>query len=85
MAELAVSASADAGDPASAGGSELLAGRVLREADRAVDAVALYRAAFEHANEAEPLHPAVALELGDVLEALGRHAEAAEVRAVLPA
>lgn len=76
---------ADAGDPASAGGSELLAARVLREADRAVDAVALYRAAFEHANEAEPLHQAVALELGDVLEALGRHAEAAEVRAVLPA
>ena len=76
---------ADAGDPASAGGSELLAARVLREAERADDAVALYRAAFEHASDAEPLRQAVALELGDLLEALGRHGEAADVRAVLPA
>lgn len=76
---------ADAGDAASAGGSELVAARVLRDADRAGDAVALYRAAFEHAADAEPLRQAVALELGDVLEALGRHGEAAEVRAVLPA
>lgn len=76
---------ADVGDPASAGGSELLAARVLREAERADDAVALYRAAFEHASDAEPLRQAVALELGDLLEALGRHGEAAGVRAVLPA
>ena len=76
---------ANAGDPAAAGGSELLAARVLREAERPGDAVGLYRAAFEHASDAEPLRQAVALELGDVLEGLGRHAEAAEVRAVLSA
>lgn len=76
---------ADAGDPASAGASELLAARVLREAERADDAVALYRAAFEHASDADPLRQAVALELGDLLEALGRHGEAADVRTVLPA
>ena len=76
---------AEAGDPAGAGGSELFAARVLREVDRPGDAVGLYRAAFEHAQEAEPLRQAVAIELGDVLEALGRHAEAAEVRAVLRA
>jgi hypothetical protein len=62
-----------------------LAARVLREAERADDAVALYRAAFEHASDAEPLRQAVALELGDLLEALGRHGEAADVRTVLPA
>ncbi|MBF4563069.1 hypothetical protein ITJ43_13100 [Microbacterium sp. VKM Ac-2870] len=76
---------AGAGDIGGAGGSELLAARVLREADRPGDAVALYRAAFDHASEIEPLRQTVALELGDVLESLGRHAEAAEVRAVLPA
>ncbi len=81
----AADAFAAAGDPAGAGGSELLAARVLREAGRPGDAVAVYRAAFDHADDAEALRQAVALELGDVLEGLSRHAEAAEVRAVLPA
>ncbi|WP_217177593.1 hypothetical protein [Streptomyces sp. AC495_CC817] len=71
------------GDAASAGGSELFAARVLAGNERGSDAVPLYRAAIEHAADVPPLRQVAALELGDVLEALGRHGEAAEVRALL--
>lgn len=69
------------GDLGSAGGSELFAARVLAGNDRSSDAVPVYRSAIEHAAGHPPLLQVAALELGNVLEALGRHAEAAEVRA----
>ena len=71
------------GDQGAAGSSELFAGRVLAGNDRATDAVPVYRSALEHAEGFPPLRQVAALELGDVLEALGRHAEAAEVRALV--
>ncbi|MDR6200610.1 tetratricopeptide (TPR) repeat protein [Microbacterium sp. SORGH_AS428] len=74
-----------AGDATSAGRSEFVAARILMGAARPSDAVALYRAALEHAGDDEALRQTAALELGDVLESLGRPAEAAEVRATLPA
>ncbi|CAI7634416.1 unnamed protein product [Penicillium discolor] len=61
-----------------AAGSSVLAGN-----DRPADAVPVYRSALEHAEGFPPLRQVAALELGDVLEALGRHAEAAEVRALV--
>jgi tetratricopeptide (TPR) repeat protein len=69
------------GDVGSAGGSELFAGRVLAGNERSADAVPVYRSAIEHAAGHPPLLQVASLELGDVLEALGRHGEAAEVRA----
>jgi hypothetical protein len=45
--------------------------------------VPLYRAALDRAAEIPPLRQVSALELGDVLEQLGRHGEAAEVRALI--
>jgi len=71
------------GDAGSAGGSELFAARLLAGGDRGADAVPIYRSAIEHAEAHPPLRQVSALELGDVLEALGRHVEAAEVRALL--
>lgn len=67
-----------------AAGSELVAARILLGADRAEEAVAILRSALEHAADQEPLRQAIAIDLGDALEALGRHGEAAEVRATLP-
>ncbi|MGV2903039.1 hypothetical protein ACNPM4_15330, partial [Microbacterium sp. AGC62] len=66
-----------------AGGSELFAARVLAGNDRAADAVPLYRSAIDHAADHPPLLQVAALELGNVLESLGRHGEAAEVRALV--
>ena len=68
-------------------GSELLAARLLVGVDRANDAVLLYRSAVDHATEGgnDPLRQQAALELGDVYEGLGRHAEAAEIRATTSA
>jgi tetratricopeptide (TPR) repeat protein len=74
---------AEVGDVAAAAGSELVAARILRGADRHDDAVALLTAAREHAAEVDGLRDAIALELGDALEQLGRHAEASEVRATI--
>lgn len=71
------------GDVGSAGGSELFAARVLAGNDRAADAVPVYRSAIEHAADHPPLRQVAALELGNVFEALGRHGEAAEIRAQL--
>ncbi|EZP28023.1 tetratricopeptide repeat protein [Microbacterium oleivorans] len=76
---------AAAGDAGSGAGSELLAARLLVGAERSADAVALYRSTLDHAAENEQLRQQAALELGDVYESLGRHAEAAEVRSTLPA
>lgn len=71
------------GDLGSAGGSELFAARVLAGNDRSADAVPVYRSAIDHAAGHPPLLQVAALELGNVLEALGRHGEAAEIRAHL--
>lgn len=78
---------AQAGDAGSGAGSELLAARLLVGAERPADAVPLYRSAIEHAAESEnePLRQQAALELGDVYEGLGRHGEAAEIRATTSA
>lgn len=73
------------GDAGAAGGSELFAARVLAGNERAGDAVAIYRTVLEHAAEIPPLRQVAALELGDVLEGLGRAAEAAEARAIAEA
>lgn len=72
-------------DVGAAGGSELFAARVLNNDGRAEDAVAVYRSALDHGAEFPPLRQVAALELGDVLESLGRHGEAAEVRALAEA
>ncbi|KNY06129.1 tetratricopeptide repeat protein [Microbacterium sp. GCS4] len=79
----AADAFAGIGDADSAGGSELFAARLLAANERPSDAVPVYRSAIEHAAEHPPLRQVAALELGDVLEALGRHGDAAEVRAPL--
>ncbi|MDF2992544.1 MAG: hypothetical protein K0S37_3058 [Microbacterium sp.] len=73
-----------AGGVPQAGGSELVAARILLGAGRTEEAVAILRTALEHGAAQEPLRQAVAIDLGDALEALGRHGEAAEVRATLP-
>ncbi|MGV8881475.1 MAG: hypothetical protein ACOH19_04930 [Rhodoglobus sp.] len=73
---------AEAGDPWSAGGAELLVARLLSEAGRAADAVAIYRSTIEHAEGNSRLVSIAALELGDVLEGLGRTDEAAQARAL---
>jgi len=71
---------AAAGDAQSAGGSALLAARALNGAERSADAVPAYRAVLDQAADIPPLRQIAALELGDVLQGLGRDAEAAEVR-----
>ncbi|WP_309129717.1 hypothetical protein [Microbacterium sp.] len=71
------------GDVGSAGGSELFAARTLVSAERHDDAVSLYRGVLDRAAEIPPLRQVAALELGDVLEHLGRTGEAAQVRALL--
>lgn len=73
---------AELGDSRSAGGSALLAARALAHHGREADAVAAYRAVLDHSGEIPPLRQIAALELGDVLEGLGRAGEAAEARAL---
>ncbi|MGW8483323.1 tetratricopeptide repeat protein [Microbacterium sp. NPDC055903] len=70
------------GDLGAAAGSELFAARVLSAEQRGEDAVAIYRTVIEHAADVAQLRQVAALELGDVLEGLGRAAEAAEARAI---
>lgn len=79
----AADAFAGIGDSGAAGGSELFAARLLAGNERAGDAVAVYRSALDHGAEVAPLRQVAALELGDTLEALGRHGEAAQVRALI--
>jgi len=74
---------AAAGDAASAGGSELFAARTLTDAGRLDDAVALYRSVLDRAVGMPSMRQVAALELGDVLEKLGRTGDAAEVRGLL--
>ncbi|GAA2864951.1 hypothetical protein [Microbacterium arabinogalactanolyticum] len=71
------------GDAGSAGGSELFAARTLVNAERLEDAVPLYRSVLDRSSEIPPLRQVGALELGDVLEKLGRAGEAAQVRALI--
>ncbi|MBS1906722.1 MAG: hypothetical protein JST33_09180 [Actinobacteria bacterium] len=68
------------GDRQSAGGSALLAARALSGNGRPADSVAAYRAVLDQAADIPPLRQIAALELGDVLQGLGRDAEAAQVR-----
>lgn len=71
------------GDAGAAGGSELFAARLLAGNERAEDAVPIYRSVLERGEAFPPLRQMAALELGDTLERLGRHGEAAEVRALI--
>ena len=80
----AADAYARAGDQPTGARSELFAARVLVGAGRGADSVPLYRDALEHTDDAT-LRQVAAIEFGDVLAALGRHAEAAEVRAIADA
>ncbi|SDQ24701.1 hypothetical protein [Microbacterium sp. cf332] len=81
----AADAFAEIGDGGSAGAAELFAARVLTQNARPADAVPLYRSVIERAAAIPPLLQVAAGELGDVYDALGRPAEAAEVRALLEA
>ena len=71
------------GDAGSAGGSELFAARTLAAAERLDDAVPLYRSVLDRAAEFPALRQVAALELGDVLDKLGRTGDAAQVRTLL--
>ena len=72
---------AAAGDAASGGGSELFVARVLVDAGRDEEAVALYRSAIARAEGVPNLVSLASIELGDLLEKLGRPDEAAAARA----
>ncbi len=78
----AADAFAELGDTGSAGGSELFAARLLAGNGRDEDAVPIYRTVLDRSAEIPPLREVAALELGDVLERLGRADEAAQVRAL---
>lgn len=71
------------GDIMSAAGSELFAGRTLASVDRAEDAVSIYQSLLARPVADSPLQQVAALELGDLLAALGRHGDAAAVRALI--
>lgn len=79
----AADAFAEGGDEASAGGSELFAARLLNGDGRQDDAVTIYRSVLERAADTPTLRNVAALEAGDILQALGRSAEAAEVRSLI--
>lgn len=79
----AADAFTELGDVGSAGGSELFAARTLVNVARLEDSVPLYRSVLDRASEIPPLRQVGALELGDVLEKLGRLDEAAEVRSLI--
>lgn len=73
---------AAAGDPSSGGGSELFVARLLVAAERLEEAVAVYRSAIARAEGVPNLVSLAAIELGDLLERLGRTEEAAAARAL---
>lgn len=60
---------------------ELFAARLLASVDRHSDSVPVYRSVLER-SEDTTVKQVAALELGEVLTRLGRHAEAAEVRRI---
>ncbi|NQX26405.1 hypothetical protein HQQ81_03460 [Microbacteriaceae bacterium VKM Ac-2854] len=72
------------GDPLSAAYAEWFLAQKLAEHGRHADAVAILQGVLEHEVTTGPLEMTVRLALGDSLEASGRHAEAAQVRAGLP-
>ncbi|KJC64947.1 hypothetical protein [Agreia bicolorata] len=76
---------AASGDEVAAGLAELLAARMLVAQQNAEAAVTIYRGALERLGDVPQAHVAATLELGDALEQLGRHAEAAEARASIDA
>lgn len=73
---------AAAADPGSASMSELVAARSLVSADRAEDAVAVFRGVLDRPEAHPRLRAMAALDLGDALESLGRLPEAAAARAL---
>lgn len=75
----------EVGDIGAAGGAELFAARALVGADRPADSVAVFGSILDRAATPDGLRRVAALELGDVFEALGRHGEAAQARALAEA
>lgn len=73
---------AAAGDQRGAGNAELLAGTQLAQLGRVDEAAAVLQSALDREHEVAPLRRAIALELGNALEKLGRTSEAATVRAI---
>lgn len=71
----------EAGDLGRAAGSSVAAARSLVAADRQGDAVGWYRRALEVFPVGSGAHATISEELAEVLDALGRAAEAREVRA----
>ncbi len=72
-----------AGDADAAASAELFASRVLMSEGRGADSVPLFRAAIEHTTDSAGLRSVAAIELGDVLDSLGRHLEATEIRRLI--
>ncbi|RLP72683.1 hypothetical protein D9V32_15265 [Mycetocola tolaasinivorans] len=77
----AADAYSDCGDEGNAAMSELFVARVLTQSGREEEAVSLYTASIERLPEGSPAFIGLNLELGALLEQLGRHAEAAAARA----
>jgi tetratricopeptide (TPR) repeat protein len=75
----------EVGDTGAAGGAELFAARSLVGAQRHSDSVSLFRSILDRDGGSDALRRVAALELGDALEALGRHGEAAEARTLADA
>lgn len=71
----------DNGDGIAAGLAELFAARVLVEQQNREAAVQIYQSTRERLADQDQAFIVASLELGDALEALGRHAEASTVRA----
>ncbi|WP_187977059.1 hypothetical protein [Mycetocola sp. JXN-3] len=77
----AADAYADCGDEGNAAMSELFVARVLAQAERAEEAVPMYGASIDRLPVGSPAFVGLNLELGALLEQLGRHPEAAAARA----
>lgn len=69
------------GDVMTAAGGEVYAARGLAAADRADEAVAVMASARDRVSVGTAAHTGISLELADLLDGLGRGAEAAQVRA----
>jgi tetratricopeptide (TPR) repeat protein len=68
------------GDAMTAASGEAYAARALVAAERGEEAVAILRGALDRIEPGTPPHTGIALELAELLDALGRPAEAAELR-----
>jgi len=71
-----------AGDPNGAGQSNLLTARILVEAERQAESTLAFKAAIDLFADEPQMATIAGLELGDVLERLGRLAEAEQARAL---